>query len=114
LSGRVVRVVAEQHRNGRLSLSGEQAGGVLGVFEGEFDAESAGFVPRAFERGAPRRRELLEGAGGAGLFGAGVTPRFADLSEEVVALVVDEDEGGEVFDFDLPNGFHSELRVFED
>jgi len=30
-----------------------------------------------------------------------------DLLEEVVAFVVDEDEGGEVFYFDFPDGFHA-------
>ena len=34
-------------------------------------------------------------------------------SEEIIAFVVDDDEGWEVFDFDLPHGFHAELRVFK-
>ena len=38
----------------------------------------------------------------------------ADGLEEVVALVVHEDEGGEVFDFDLPDGFHAELGELDD
>lgn len=37
-----------------------------------------------------------------------------DFGEEVVAFVVDEDEGGEILDFDFPDGFHSELGVFEE
>ena len=37
-----------------------------------------------------------------------------DLLEEVVALVVHEDEGREVFDLDLPDGFHAELGKFDD
>ena len=38
----------------------------------------------------------------------------AHLGEEVVALVVDDDEGGEVLDVDLPDGLHAELGVLED
>lgn len=34
--------------------------------------------------------------------------------EEVVAFVVDEDEGGEVFDGDFPNGFHAEFGEGDD
>ena len=55
---------------------------------------------------APRGNE----GRGAGLaLGAG----GGQLLEEVVALVVDEDEGGEVFDLDLPNGFHAEFGIFD-
>ena len=35
-----------------------------------------------------------------------------NLLEEVVALVVHEDECGEVFYFNLPDGFHTELGIF--
>ena len=42
---------------------------------------------------------------------AGRTPGF-QLLEEVVALVINEDEGGEVFNGDLPDGFHTEFRIF--
>ena len=35
-----------------------------------------------------------------------------ELLEEVVALVVDEDESGEVLDVYLPDGFHAEFGVF--
>ena len=35
-----------------------------------------------------------------------------DLLEEVVALVVHEDEGGEVGHFNLPHGFHAEFGIF--
>ncbi len=41
--------------------------------------------------------------------GAGV-----EGGEEVVALVVDEDEGGEVFDGDFPDGFHAEFGEGDD
>ena len=41
---------------------------------------------------------------------AGWAPRF-ELFEEVVALVVDEDEGGEILDGYFPNGFHAELGI---
>ena len=37
-----------------------------------------------------------------------------DLLEEVVALVVDEDEGGEIFDANFPDRLHAEFGVFED
>ena len=39
-------------------------------------------------------------------------PRF-ELRKEVVALVIDEDEGGEVNDIDFPDGFHAEFRIFD-
>ena len=35
-----------------------------------------------------------------------------NLLEEVVALVVYEDKGGEVFYFNLPDSFHSEFGIF--
>ena len=35
-----------------------------------------------------------------------------ELLEEVVALVVYEDEGGEVFYGNLPDGFHAEFGIF--
>ena len=34
------------------------------------------------------------------------------LLEEVVALVVHEDEGGEVLNGDLPDGLHAEFGIF--
>ena len=34
------------------------------------------------------------------------------LFEEVVAFVVDEYEGREVFHLNFPDGFHSEFRIF--
>src|SRR5690348_15414935 len=34
--------------------------------------------------------------------------------EEVLALVVDDDEGGEVLDLDLPDRLHAELGVLDD
>jgi len=37
-------------------------------------------------------------------------PRFQGL-EEVVALVVNEDECGEVLDLNLPNCLHAKLRI---
>ena len=46
---------------------------------------------------------LQDGASCAGL----------QLLEEVVALVIDEDECGEVLDGDLPDGFHAELGIFD-
>ena len=36
-----------------------------------------------------------------------------DLLEEVVALVVDEDESGEVFHLNLPDSFHAQFGIFE-
>ena len=35
----------------------------------------------------------------------------ADFLEEIVALVVHEDEGGEVHDADFPHGFHAQLGI---
>ena len=35
-----------------------------------------------------------------------------DLLEEVVALVVNEDECGEVLNLDFPNSFHAEFGIF--
>ena len=34
-----------------------------------------------------------------------------ELFEEVVALVVDDDEGREILNFDLPDSFHPELGI---
>jgi len=39
--------------------------------------------------------------------------RSRDVGVEVVALVVDDDEGGEVLDLDLPHGFHAQLGIVE-
>ncbi len=39
--------------------------------------------------------------------------RARGVGEEVVALVVDDDEGGEVLDLDLPDRLHAELGVLE-
>src|SRR5690349_12264578 len=39
--------------------------------------------------------------------------RLVDPGEEVVPLVVNDDEGGEVDDLDLPDRLHPELRVLE-
>ena len=38
-------------------------------------------------------------------------PRL-QLLEEVVALVINEDEGGEVLDLNLPDSLHSEFGIF--
>jgi hypothetical protein len=47
-----------------------------------------------------------------------ITPQEASpqiqFLEEVVALVVDDDEGGEVFDLDAPDRFHAEFLVLDD
>ena len=34
--------------------------------------------------------------------------------KEVIALIVDDDEGGEILDFNFPDRFHAELFVFND
>ena len=34
--------------------------------------------------------------------------------EEVIPFVIDQDERGEVFDFDLPDGFHAEFGELDD
>ena len=44
---------------------------------------------------------------------AGAGPAFADLCEEIVALVVHQNEGGEVLHLNLPDGFHAQFRVFQ-
>ena len=38
----------------------------------------------------------------------------SDALEEIVSFVINEDEGREVFDFDLPDGFHAEFGEFDD
>src|SRR3546814_13801332 len=40
-------------------------------------------------------------------------PPVLNALVEVVALVVGDDEGGEVLDFDAPDGLHAELGIFE-
>src|SRR6266478_6096573 len=42
---------------------------------------------------------------------AGSSPQIQFL-EEVVAFVVDHDEGGEILDLDAPDRFHAELGIF--
>ena len=37
----------------------------------------------------------------------------AYVEEEVVAFIIHEDESGEVFHFDAPDGFHAKFGVFE-
>ncbi len=37
-----------------------------------------------------------------------------NLGEEIIALVVNEDKCREIFDFDFPDCFHTELGVFEE
>ena len=37
----------------------------------------------------------------------------ADGREKVIAFVVDEDESGEVDDFDFPDGFHPQFRELD-
>ena len=37
----------------------------------------------------------------------------ADGREKVIAFVVDEDERGEVDDFDFPDGFHPQFRELD-
>ena len=39
---------------------------------------------------------------------------FTNALEEIVALVVDQNEGGEVYHFDFPNGFHAQLFIFNE
>ena len=38
------------------------------------------------------------------------SPRL-ELLEEVVTLIVNEDESGEVFNSDLPDSLHAQLRI---
>src|SRR6266699_1691620 len=53
------------------------------------------------------------GASGGGAYGQQGGLRGGDVGEEVVALVVDDDEGGEVADLDTPDRLHPELGVLE-
>lgn len=39
---------------------------------------------------------------------------LTNLFEEVVPFIINEDESGEVFYFDLPDGFHAEFREIDD
>ena len=36
------------------------------------------------------------------------------MLEEIIALIVDEDEGGEILDFNLPDSLHSEFGILEE
>ena len=44
---------------------------------------------------------------------ASVTSAQIQFLEEVIALVVDDDEGGEVLDLDPPDRFHAEFGIFQ-
>ena len=61
------------------------------------------------EQGEKIRRSVRGGLMAA----AGAGPAFADLREEIVALVVHQNEGGEVLHLNLPDGFHAQFRVFQ-
>ena len=39
---------------------------------------------------------------------------LVDFLEKIVAFVIDEDEGGEIFHRDFPYGFHAEFRIGDD
>ena len=43
----------------------------------------------------------------------GAGPSFADFSEEIIALVIYQNKGGEVFHFNFPDSFHAQFRVFQ-
>src|SRR6516225_2521919 len=43
----------------------------------------------------------------------GVTSPEIELFEEIISLVVDDDEGGEVLHFDPPDRLHAELGVLD-
>ena len=34
-----------------------------------------------------------------------------DLLEEIVTFIINENKGREIFDFDFPDSFHSQLRI---
>ena len=38
---------------------------------------------------------------------------IGEFGEEIVAFVIDNNEGGEVFDLDLPDRFHAQFFVFD-
>src|SRR5262249_51877642 len=45
--------------------------------------------------------------------GGFITSSQIQVLEEVVALVVDDDEGGEIDHFNAPDRLHAELRIFD-
>lgn len=49
-----------------------------------------------------------------GLLASVADRAVVERGEKVVALVVHEDEGGEIFDRDFPDGFHAKLRKGDD
>ena len=69
------------------------------------------------ERGGKYKKSPPESAGGRLFFilqcgcDLVLAAEGLQLLEEVVALVIDEDEGGEVLDLNLPDGFHAELGI---
>src|SRR5690606_6996872 len=65
-----------------------------------------GLTPKAMRSGSDLG---FFGGGGDAAGDAGA----AALGEEIVALVVHQDERGEVLDLDLPHGLHAELGVFQ-
>src|SRR3954447_5572629 len=81
---------------------------------------AVGRLCRAADHGRARlSRRALELPGGDALAGRGTDrdgghDRAGRLREEVVALVVDDDEGREVLDLDAPDRFHAEPGVPQD
>lgn len=49
-----------------------------------------------------------------GLHATSYSSRLEQACEEVLSLSIDDDEGREVFDVDLPDGLHSQLGVLQD
>lgn len=88
----------------------------LETVQGAFPLE---LIPGPGGARGPSLISLCASVAGAEAMGPHLGPAWArdlaePLGEEVIALVVDDDEGGEVFDVDLPDGFHAEFWVLED
>ena len=103
--------------------STERIGALAEIGVTDFAAVEFGRRPRRGrgDPGGARRWRSPLGLGGGGISVAaaldveatGMRRLRRDLLEEVVALVVDDDEGREVDDLDLPHRLHAELGVLE-
>src|SRR5262249_25749581 len=79
---------------------------------------SVGWVGSRFARGAAHLDSNNRTTPPASLRSApplrgGISSPQIQFLEEVVAFVVDDDEGGEILDLDLPDRLHAELGIFE-
>src|SRR5260370_33239816 len=56
---------------------------------------------------------ILQPCGWSGRELANAMRRSGELGEEVVAFVVDNDEGGKILDLDTPDRLHAKLGIFQ-